>query len=286
MRRPAALLALLLFLWPGAADARKPGKRGRPFDLPPALSVMDFGRVTPGEGEAAAAAEVVLGEEGPVEVFVSVPPAEETAPPLPLQGALALRAGNGPFTAVRPGTDLVLGRAEAPGGILRLEGRLSFPWETPPGGFRLVLRLRLGSAAEVPLTLRGEVAEVLLLEGVPGRWTPRKDFDPSREFSVDFGPQALRVKANVPWRLEARLAEDRGAEARTLFRQASLVFLGERGKTGALAPGRPLTLVQGGPTPSAGVSVSLVPVLVFSGLPEEGSLELPLEVSLVREGSP
>lgn len=286
MRRPAALLALLLLLPPGAADARKPGARGRPFDVPPALAVMmDFGRVTPGEGDTAAAADVTVGEEGPVEVFVSVPPAEE-ATQLLLRGRLALRAGNGPFTAVRPGMDLFLGRTEAPGGILRLEGRLFLPWETPPGDFRLPLRLRLGSGPDIPLTLRGEAAEVLLLEGVPDRWVPEKDFDPSRDSSVAFGPRTVRVLANVPWRLEARVAGESGTDGWASFRQASLVFSGESGKTAALLPGRPLVLFRGGPTSPAGIPVLLVPVLVFSGLPGEGSLEVPLELRLLREDAP
>lgn len=286
MRRGAAFLAFLLFLLQGQAEARRPRSPFRPLEVVPAPAVMDFGRVAPEESENAAAVEVYAGEEGPLEVRVFLP-AEETACPLLQRGRLLLRVGDGPFTPVRPGLDLFLGKIRPPGGIVRLQGRLYVPWETPPGAFRLFLHLRLGSGADLPLTLRGEVAEVLLLQGVPARWRPTGDFDPSRRSSVAFGPQTVKVKANVPWRLEARLSAGSYAEkASDLFRRASLLFTGEGGKTEALTPGRPSLLFRGGPTSSAGVFVPLQPVLVFSGLPEEGTLELPLELRLVREGLP
>jgi hypothetical protein len=285
MRRLAVLLFLLLFLPAGRAEARRPPKAGRPLEVPPAPVVLDFGRVSPEEGEATAVAEIFVGEEGPLEGILSLT-ADGAGASFLRQGRFALRAGDGPFVAVKPGLDVVLGRASAPGGILRLEGRLSVPWEAAPGPFHLSFHLHVGPGTDVPLTLRGEVAEVLLLEGVPDRWTPRRDFDPSRDSSVAFGPQTLRVRANVPWRLVVRLAPEGSAAAPALFRQASLVFEGEGGRTEALAPGRSSTVWRGGPTSLEGLPVSLDPVLVFSGLPEEGTLELPLEIGLVREDFP
>jgi hypothetical protein len=285
MRRLAVLLFLFLFLPVGRAEARRPPKAGRPLEVPPAPAVLDFGRVSPEEREATAVAEIFVGKEGPLEGILSLTTDGAGASFL-RQGRFALRAGDGPFVAVKPALELVLGRASAPGGMLRLEGRLSVPWEAAPGPFNLSFHLHFGPGADVPLTLRGEVAEVLLLDGVPDRWTPRRDFDPSRDSSVAFGPHTLRVRANVPWRLVVRLAPESASGVPALYRQASLVFAGEGGRTEALAPGRPSAISRGGPTSPAGLPVPLDPVLVFSGLPEEGTLELPLEIGLVREDFP
>lgn len=281
---PAFLLSLLLLL-PAAAEGRRPVRGGRPSPPPPAFAGLDFGTVVPGGEEGWAEAEVFTGAEGPFEVSVRWEGGEE-ARGLSPAGDLALRCGKGPFLPLRPDLPLSLGTASAPGGLLRLEARLALPWEVPPGPFRLSLRLSLGEGLEVPLAVRGEAAEVLLLEGVPDRWSPEREPDPSRDTALSFGTRTLRVRANVPWRIEARLSGEASLQSAALFRWASLLFRLGGGRSEALAPGRPLDLGRGGPTPRSGTALAVEPLLVFTGLPEEGPLDLPLVLRLVREGNP
>ncbi|MGC8762488.1 MAG: hypothetical protein ACP5VN_02455 [Acidobacteriota bacterium] len=281
---PAFLLSLLL-LMPAAAEGRRPARGGRPAPPPPAAPVLDFGTVVPEGGAAFAWAEVFTGAEGPFEVSVQWEGEAEANGRL-AAGKLALRCGNGPFLPLRPGPPLPLGTVLAAGGLLRLEGRLALPWEVPPGPFRMDLRLSIGEGWEVPLAARGQAAEVLVLEGAPDRWIPERDLDPSRDRSLSFGSQSLRVRANVPWRLEARIPGGADTRSAALFRWASLLVRLAGGRSEALSPGHPSDLGRGGPTPPAGFPLAVEPLLVFTGLPEEGSLDLPLELRLVREASP